>query len=876
MESLLERDAALAELNALARSAQRGAGRVVLLSGEAGIGKTAVLTRFAAGLAPDLRVLRGWCEPLDAPRPLGPLLDALAGMEPSAAAALDLAIESGDSGALHRRLLTVLRDGHRWVWVIEDAHWADGATLDLLRFLARRIASLPLLLVVSCRDEEIDDQHPLAALLAELTNSATVSRIALAALSVRAVAELAAGSGLNADALYRLTGGNPFYVTEVLAAGPDVLRRETLPRSVSDAVLGRLARLSAAGRETAYATAVCGPRADLALVREVCPAAATGLAECLSAAVLVADAQTLRFRHELARRVALDEIPAHQCQLLHKRALAVLAEPPIEPDTLAALTVHAEQGKDYDAVIAYGPAAAERALRLAANREAAELYALTLRHAGTVAAEQKVTWLEQHAFSCFLSGLAESAVSSWREAIAVRRAMGDRLGEGQDLCWLSHQLYALGKTREASEAGVASVRLLEDAGAHPQLAFSLSTMAGLAAFGFDPACAQYAARAISLGTGLGDPVVVLRARFFAALAPVLSGDTGWDEVESAWRDAMAAEGLSEMAGLNGSLISWYAAVKHDLERAQRYINETSDFCADHDLEMYQAITTGAAAVVSLHRGDWASASASAEDVLTRPGLGIPQRILPLITVALIHARRGEQPVGALLDEALRAADPDDLSRLGVVWAARAEAAWLADDNDSARAEAQAGLAAATEHADPWLVSHLRRWAHLAGGPFDDASTPDAVTPYRFEIRGDWQTAATEWTRLGCPYDAAIAQIGGDIGAVESALATFRQLGASAAARRAQRRLAQLRGRAPRRRRADVRADPDGLSRREREVLALIAAGRSDAEIAASLSISRKTVGNHVSAILGKLGVDNRTQAAARARRAESADPQQHA
>jgi predicted ATPase len=119
-------------------------------------------------------------------------------------------------------------------------------------------------------------------------------------LSAAAVAELAAGSGVNADELHRLTGGNPFYVTEVLAAGPDVLTRNALPHSVSDAVLGRLARLSSAGRETAYATAVCGPRVSVALVQEVCPSAAAGLGECLDAGVLIADADTVGFRHELA------------------------------------------------------------------------------------------------------------------------------------------------------------------------------------------------------------------------------------------------------------------------------------------------------------------------------------------------------------------------------------------------------------------------------------------------------------------------------------------------------------------------------------------------------------------------------------------------
>ena len=130
----------------------------------------------------------------------------------------------------------------------------------------------------------------------------------------------------------------------------------------------------------------------------------------------------------------------------------------------------------------------------------------------------------------------------------MRHALGDRLGEGEDLCWLSQQLYALGGTRQATDAGMAAVRLLEEVGPCPQLAGALATMASLAAVGFDPACGDYAERAISLGTQLGDRGVVLRARFFAALATVLSSDTGWDQLEEAWHDAMATEGLSDQAG----------------------------------------------------------------------------------------------------------------------------------------------------------------------------------------------------------------------------------------------------------------------------------------------------------------------------------------
>jgi DNA-binding CsgD family transcriptional regulator len=860
--TLLERRGALRELGGLAQQVARSdRGRVVLLRGEAGVGKTAALAHFVGGLDSSAQVLRGWCDPLAAPRPLGPLIDALAGVGPAAAAALDAAIESGDTGALYRRLLAVLRDGGRWVWVIEDAHWADGATLDLMRFLARRIDSLPLLLVVSYRDDELGGRHPLVVALGEVATCAAVSRIGLEPLSRDAVAVLAAGSGVNAEQLHQLTGGNPFFVTEVLAVGPEALSGQGLPRSVSEAVLGRLARLSAAAREAAHAVAVCGPRADVALVEKVCPGAEVALAECLDAGALVSMDDAIGFRHELARRATLAQIPDFDRAALHKRALTILAEPPIDPNKLAELAFHAEQAGDIEAIVRYGPAAAERASVLGANREAAELYALALRHAATVPDEQKVIWLEQHAFSSYLSWALGAPTRSFRDASRLRHKLGDRLEEGDDLRWLSHTLVALGRTTEATEAGRASLRLLENVGPCPQLAWSLVNMAQLAAFGYDPACGDYAARAVTMGTQLGDSAVVVRARCYAALATVLHTDTGWDHLEAAWRDAMATGGLSD-AGIAGGFICWTAAMHHDLDRAEVYISETSAFCAAHDLSMFHPFATGADALVELHRGNWVRALARADDVLTRPALTPLHRIMPLISVALIRARRGEQSVAGLLDEPLAAAEPDDLFRLGAVWAARAEAAWLAGDDDAARAEAQAGLAAASAHADPWLVGHLRRWVYLARGTLADAPTADTVTPYRLEISGDWQGAAQAWTRRGCPYDAAFAQLGGDIAAVQSALTTFRQLGARAAARRAQQRLSALRGRTPRRRHSETVADPHRLTPRQRQVLELLVAGHGDAGIAATLHLSPKTVGHHVEAILAKLGVANRAQAVA--------------
>ncbi len=564
---------------------------MVLLRGEAGVGKTAVIARFIAGLGRPARVVRGWCDALATPRPLGPLIDVLAELSGEQAAGVRAGIDAGDHEAIYTGLVAMFGDGNAWVWVIEDAHWADGATLDLLRFLARRIDALPVLLVVSYRDDEIGPTHPLALLLGDVATTAAVTRIGLEPLSGDAVTQLAAGSGVNAEVLYRLTGGNPFFVTEVLAAGPDALHDGGLPRSVSEAVAGRFARLSAPARETVQAAAVCGPRAHPTLLQAVCPDAAGALAECLAAGVLLADTDTdtVRFRHELARRATAERIPDYQRRVLHKQVLTVLAEPPIDPDTLGVLAFHADQAGDTDAVIRYGPVAAERASALGANREAAALYALALRHADAIPAEQKVIWLEQHAFSSYLSGVADASVRSLHAAVTLRHTLGDRLGEGDDLRWLSRMLFPLGRTTEAIQAGRASVRLLEDLGPTPQLAWSLLNMAEQTAFGYDPACAEYAARAITLGTQLGEPAMVIRGRCSAALATVLRTDTGWDELEVGWRDAIAMDGQAELAATIGAFICWIAALHHDLDRAERKIAEAAPFCREQDLAGFASL-----------------------------------------------------------------------------------------------------------------------------------------------------------------------------------------------------------------------------------------------------------------------------------------------
>jgi DNA-binding CsgD family transcriptional regulator len=850
----------LGQLAGFLEQAEGGRGSLVLLRGEAGIGKTSVVGAFAERVRGTAVVLCGGCDPLSTPQPLGPIADLVEQLDAEAAAALTEALAGGDGvGAVCALLRQVLAtsDGAS-VLIVEDVHWADGATLDVLRYLARRAAGLPAVLVLTYRDDEIGPEHPLQVVLGDVASSAGVHRISLPALSRAAVGALAAGRVADVDALHRVTGGNPFFVTEVIDAG---LATDTVPGSVREAVLGRMARLSPPGRATADAAAILGAGADVELIEALAPGCIdTGLRECLDIGVLRPDGLHVGFRHELARRAALDAVAPYQRRRLHTAALAALGAPPIAPEVLAALAFHAEQAADTEAVLHYGPQAAAHAAALGAHQQAAQQYERTLRHADTAPAGRRVMWLEGHAFESYLSGWAAASVGSLTDAIGLRHESGDRLREGDDLRFLSHVLFPIGDNQATRKAGLDAVEVLQGLGPTPELAWAYANLVMLACCDFDADQATaYADKALRLGEQLDEPAVVIRAQTFAAMARLLCRGQGWEDLEEVWRAAMARPEMAEQAGMAGGMICWAAAMHHDLQRADRYIAETEAYCREHDLDMFRWLARSAAALSLLNRGEWTRAVAEADDVLAWPGLSPLHRIMPLVTRALVRARRGEGGVWPLLDEALDCGEPTDLWRLGMVWAARAEAKWLTGDNAAAITEAEHGLKAATLNSDPWLVGALLRWIRMAGGqPLPLA----AAKPYALELAGDWRAAAGLWTELGCPYDAALAQLSGGPDATRIALSTFQALGAHGAAQLAETRLRQLgHRRTPYGRRAATRANPHGLTPREADVLALLREALTDAEIAARLHITPKTVGHHVGAILTKLDVHSRREAA---------------
>ena len=236
--ALLERDDLLGTLQGLHEEAIAGSGRLVLVHGEAGVGKSALVREWGALAASQSPVLWGACDPLSSPRPLGPLVDVAPHLDPQ----VDELLRSGERDGLFEAALASLEAMSPAVLVIEDLHWADMSTLDLVRFLARRLEGTHVLVVATYRDDHLQPSDPLRVMLGDIASQSVVRRVEVPLLSPAAVAELAAESGIDAAALHRETGGNAFFVTEVVAAGGG-----QLPGTVQDAVLARVQRLSPLG-----------------------------------------------------------------------------------------------------------------------------------------------------------------------------------------------------------------------------------------------------------------------------------------------------------------------------------------------------------------------------------------------------------------------------------------------------------------------------------------------------------------------------------------------------------------------------------------------------------------------------------------------------
>jgi DNA-binding CsgD family transcriptional regulator len=857
-DPLLERAPALAVLRQALADAGAGHGRCVVVSGEAGIGKTRLLDAFEAeaGAGAAVQWLRAGCDPLHTPRPLGPLADLSGALPPALAEAVHAA---RTYNGLFPALMAWMRLTRPTpVLVIDDLHWADEATLDGMRYFGRRIASVPALLVLALRDEPGETPSALRRTLVQLDPAAT-RRIVLPPLTAAAVALMARPHGRDGDELLRLTGGNPLYLQQLLAAPPG-----SVPVTVREAVLARLDTLAPGPRALLETLSASPGGLEWDALEALHPAAAAGLDALERFGLLQVRPPQVAFRHDLVRQAVHDALPAGRRLKVHAALgewLAARAASAPSPGLLARQVHHAALAGRSAEVCRLAPAAAAEALRVAATGAAVDLLSLALRHADAAGAseDQRIGWLEALARWRGRRRDLEGAIADWRDALRRHQQRGDVTGQARALANLallsSPRAESLDQARQAVALLATEPPSAERAVAEYALALALTNRG-------DPAAARvHADQAVAIAEAVGHAAALTQA--LSVCASVRLSSAADDEAFTMLERSIALavqERLAEHASVAWVNLVGLCLLHARYTRLFAALDQALPFCQAHDLDLALAALRMRQVLALVETGRWAAADAVLDTLETDPGANARTRAGVAVVRCRLHALRGTgNDAAAWVGLVQRARDGQTEFLAADVIGYAAEAAWLRGEAELAAAWAGEALPQA---ASPWLGGRLRRWMRQGG--VAPPPTPAAAPPFAFAEAGDWRSAHDAWRALDCPYEAALALLEGDTPALHEALEALTALGARPAAEIARRRLHE-RGerrvaRGPNRAAA---AHPHGLTAREQEVAALLARGLGNGEIASRLHRSERTVEHHVSAVLAKLGVRTRAQAMAR-------------
>lgn len=775
--ALYERSHELEALrDCVATAAGTGRGSLVLVSGEAGVGKSALVRAFLDGLGSDVAAYVGGCDDLVAPRSLGPFQD-MAAQQGAEESGLRAVVEAGAMPEVLPALLGFLGRGP-CVAVVEDLHWADDATLDAMRYLARRVTGIPAVLVATFRTGGVGDDHPLTRLLGTLVGEQVV-RLPLTSLSVAAVRDLGGFTDDEAAEVHRITGGNPFFVSEVVAAGVDAV-----PTTVRDAVLGRIAVLGPEVRELLRRLSVVPGVAERWLVEDL----ATGpgaLVAAETSGVLLGDADGLAFRHELARRAVESSLTATERRTAHREVLDALLR--AGGVSRARLVHHAALGGRDRELVEIGPEAAAEAARQGAHRQCAEILRLVLESRHTLSDHVTARLWWERSYSSYVVNRFEAAFTCAEAAVALADRAGDRQVLMDALPVLARAAMFARGPEEARRAAQRAVDVCRQEGDEARLAAALTELArahsnlpSVSVVAQPSTTSEHAAtEALAIALDLRQPELVARSLCYRGEARMSRGDlTGFEDleeaVELAVHDPRAETRVRCLVNASGSAFraGRVADVERLVDTGLALAEECEFFAGQYRLHLTRAAARAAC-------GAWDAAVDELGELLRSPGE--PGLMAPLARsiLARLLARRGDPRAGAVLAAARadgRWAQSPFVT--GVLEVAAAELGWL----DGSLAEATPTMTDALRRLDregyAGVAAELTAYLRRADVPV--AAPADPPGPWAPTLAGRTAEAATAWAQIGERYERAVVQAGAaDPALREEGLATLGELGAVA-------------------------------------------------------------------------------------------------
>jgi DNA-binding CsgD family transcriptional regulator/tetratricopeptide (TPR) repeat protein len=825
---------------------------LLLLAGEAGSGKTSLVNGFVGSLNDSTLVIRGACDPLTTPRPLSPLYDFAA--DPGSGLG-DLVEADRTAIDMFSEVLDRLRNTVRpIVMVIEDIHWSDEGTLDFLKYLGRRIAESRGLVVCTYRDDEVGPDHPLRPVLGQLIPLQSTHRLVVPALSLAAITHLATDRAFDPADLMRLTDGNAFFVTEVLASG------EELPESVQEAVLARVARLDERPRRVVEVVSVAPRSLEISHATTIVGGSLDDVDSALAAGVLVGDGHSLRFRHELARSAVEESLPPARRLGLHMRMLGILEEDE-DPD-LARFAHHAVRAGRSDLIVEYAPLAGDEALKRGARREAVSFYRAALAHASSLGPDETARLRVKLGSELRLLDDPEAsemqlrlAIDHFREAGQVE-ALADGLGALQGVLW------NLRRFDEGWAAMDEALSLLRPLGPTEALAMALYRKAHhhMLARHATPAFVNLE-EASAVATEIESDDVEWLLLMMRGCINVVVGraDEGVSQLGQAVEEAVAmgsprfvSLGLGMLGSGGGEARLYEKAIPALLRGVEQGLATDEDYSVGYNRAWL--------ARISFEQGRWDDtveyAGLVEKTTQQREGIAF---ITAMSALGRVRVRRGDPGGLVLLQEMTELARDHELQHGWNAICGRAEHFWLTGDPARGLDELEPAYRRALDTDSRWARGEIGFWMWRAGAI--DSPPDGAAEPFALQMAGEWRAAADAWRQIACPYEEAMALADGSEEARMQALEILDPLGARPLADRVRQQLRAIgAGSIPRGPTRQTLSNPAGLTSRQLGVLRLIADGRSNSQIAEELFISKKTVEHHVSAIYSKLAVTSRPEA----------------
>jgi DNA-binding CsgD family transcriptional regulator/tetratricopeptide (TPR) repeat protein len=849
---LLEREPLIDILQKQLGNTHRSLGHVVCLFGDAGVGKTALLHQFVQ--TTQSRILWGACEDLTTPEALGPLRDWA---RDSGHAAFARMPRSGLRIQLFSDILQALSAVHT-IAVIEDLHWADGATLDLVRYLGRRIARKPILLIVTARNEDSAARARLRMALGQIP-SAQMTYIDVPNLTAEAVEKLAKIGGMDGKRVYQLSGGNAFFVTEILRAG------DALPATVREAVLARFDHFSETCQRAIQTISAFPRRAEIWAVKQVCPKECDEIGRAVLAGLIIEADGVYAFRHEIARQAVESTIAFDQRRDINRSILSVLqSEPSV---ATSRLVHHAQAAGETSSVAALAPVAAEVASLAGAHHEAARHYGMAITAVPNADTRMRAHLLEKYAFELHLVGKLDAALGAYESALEHNRIAKNRLAEGNNLRWMSRVNYLSGNRLLATQYARDALLVLEAETPGAELAMAYSNLGQLSMLEDDPIqTLRWSEKAVALATQIDRKDIISHALNNSGAAQRWTDKTAArDKLDRSLTIALEND-FPDHVARNYTNRAYVEINWLENANAHRFLKAGLSYCDERDLGTWHTYLMGCRAQLLLKEGKWDEAATIAQNEILADHATPMLRFPAATALARVRMRRGDPSVADLLEMLSAYIETgNEPPRFLLYVSIRAEHAWIegSADKNLHKLITQAVLLA-SQTGDIWTSGELWFW----GQKLDVAGLPELpmALPYQQMAAGHWEKSAATWSELDSPYDRALVLMSGDQPAQHEGLACLDDLGAKAVANRFRWTMRQKGLRAiPRGPQRATLSNPSGLTRRQMTVLGLLAEGLSNADIGNRLFVSTKTVDHHVSAILAKLDVRTRGQAVAAAR-----------